>query len=288
MDILRKYLTNNDQVLVYIIDATNMIKTIRNLHALSNVATAALGRSMMATEMMASMFKSENQRITTTIKGDGKLGSIVVCANGALEIKGYVTNPGIELPLNKNGKLDVAKAVGKGTLNIVKDIGLKEPFVGNCNLFTSEIAEDFAFYFYTSEQTPSVVSLGVLINKENEVEKACGYIISPLPNTDEETLDKLEKINADISSVTGLMLDLQNIDDVVKTITGDNNPKQIEQKTPKLKCDCSNHKIERVISIIGKDEAIKHVENFGEMEITCHFCNKVYNYSKEEIEKLFN
>lgn len=287
MNILKKYLTNDDQVLTYIIDATDMVSEIRDMHNLSNVATAALGRSMMASTMMAAMFKGENERLTTTIKGDGKLGNIVVCANSDLEVKGYVSNPNVELPLNEKGKLDVAKAVGKGTLNVVKDIGLKEPFVGNCNLFTSEIAEDYAFYFYTSEQTPSVVSLGVLIDKDNTVKKACGYIITPLPNTTEEVIDKLEMINSNISSVTGLMLDITDLEDVVKTVSGDNNPKEIDSKVPKLKCDCSEERIDKVIISIGKEEALKHIEEFGNMEITCHFCNKVYHYTKEDVEKLF-
>lgn len=287
MDILKKYLTNDDQVLTYIIDATEMVSKIRKLHNLSNVATAALGRSIMATAMMSAMLKGKNERITTTIKGDGDLGNIVVCGNSSLEMKGYVSNPSVEIPLNDKGKLDVAKAVGKGTLTVVKDIGLKEPFVGNCNLFTSEIAEDYAFYFYTSEQTPSVVSLGVLIDKDNTVKKACGYIITPLPNTTEDIIDKLEMINSNISSVTNLMLDIEDLEDVVKTISGDNQPKQIDTKKPILKCDCSKERIDRVIVSIGKDEALKHIKSFGNMEIICHFCNKVYNYKKEDVEKLF-
>lgn len=287
MDILKKYLTNDDQVLIYIIDATEMVSEIRKIHGLSNVATAALGRSLMATTMMSAMLKGENERITTTIKGDGALGNIVVCGDSKIKMKAYVTNPSVELPLNDKGKLDVAKAVGKGTLNVVKDIGLKEPFVGNCNLYTSEIAEDYAFYFYTSEQTPSVVSLGVLIDKDNTVKKACGYIITPLPNTIDEVIDKLEMINSNISSVTNLMLDIDNLEDVVKTISGDNSPKEIDSKSPLLKCDCSKERIDRVIVSIGKEESLKHIEEFKNMEITCHFCHKVYKYDKEDIGKLF-
>lgn len=287
MNVVKKYLTNNNQVVVYMIEATDMVRDIRNMHRLSNVATAALGRSMMATTMMAAMLKEKNHRLTTTIKGNGPIGNIVVCANQELEIKGYVSNPEVELPLNSIGKLDVSGAIGKGKLNVVKDIGLKEPFSGSCELFTGEVAEDYAYYFYTSEQTPCVVSLGVLINEKNDVEKACGYMIMPLPDCDEETLIKIEEINKKIQSVTYLMIDIPDMDDVAKTITVDNNAKKIEEKTPVLKCDCSKQRIDKVIISLGKEEAIKHAKEHEGVEIICHFCNHAYNYTKEEVEKLF-
>ncbi|MEG0074124.1 MAG: Hsp33 family molecular chaperone HslO [Clostridia bacterium] len=287
MSILKKYLTNNDQVVVYLIEATDMVSKVRDMHSLSNVATAALGRSMMATTMLAAMLKEKGQRITTSIKGDGPIGSIVVCANKELDVKGYVANPCVELPLNSVGKLDVAAAVGKGKLNIIKDIGMKEPFCGSCELFTSEIAEDYAYYFYTSEQTPSVVSLGVLIDEHNTVIKAGGYIIQPLPGCDEDTIIKIEEINKQIQSVTYLMLDLEDLNDVVKTITVDNNAREIDSKVPNLNCDCSKERIDKVIVALGKKEAIEHVKEHDGIEVSCHFCNKVYKYNEQEVEKLF-
>ncbi len=287
MNRLKKYLTNNEKVRVYVIDATEMVQEVRDLHGLSNVATAALGRSLMATTMMCAMSKGEGERVTTTIKGDGPIGSIAVCGNGKLEMKAYCQNPKVELPKNAYGKLDVAGAIGKGKLNIVKDIGLKDPVSGSCELFTSEVAEDYAYYFYTSEQTPSVVALGVLIGEDNKVAKAAGYIIQPLPECEEEVLITLESINKSIQSVSYLMLDLDNLDDVCKTITGDNNIKELEEKNPVLKCDCSRERIEQAVITLGKEEAIKHAEEFNGMEIGCQFCNKKYNLTKQEVEELF-
>lgn len=288
MDILKKYLAHNDMVRVSVINATDMVKKSRNTHFLSNVATAALGRTMLISTMIASNFKDEDNRLTVQIKGDGKLGSIVVCGNNSLNIKGYVTNPDVELPLKSNGKLDVSTAVGKGTLTIIKDIGMKEPYIGTCNLVTSEIAEDFAYYFVTSEQTPCVVSLGVNISKENEVQMAAGYVIEPLPDCDEKVIDILELINENISSVTNLMLDLGDIDDVAKTITGDNKIKTIYEKEPKYKCDCNEDRIVRTILAMGQKEAIEALDNNnGTLELSCSFCNNVYKFDKNQIEEIF-
>ncbi len=289
-DILKKYLAYDSKVSVIVIDATNMVSDARNLHFMSNVVTAAFGRTMIATTMMSSVLKEENYKMTVQIKGDGPIGSIVVCGDNSLKIKGYALNPQSDLPLNEiTGKLDVAKVVGKGYLNIIKDIGFKDPYVGYSELVSSEIAEDFAYYFTTSEQTPSVVSLGVNIDKNNNVQMAAGYIIQPLPDCDDSIIDIIESINMNIHSVTNLMIDLDNIDDVAKTITGDNDIKCIYEKEPKYECDCSSERIERTLIALGKEETEKILkENGNTVEVTCHFCNKVYNYSKEDIEKIFS
>lgn len=288
-DILKKYLAHNGSVRVIILDATQMVTEARNLQGLSNVATAALGRTLVISSIMSSMFKDESYRLTVQIKGDGPLGNIVVCGDSSLEMKGYVTNPDIELPLNSKGKLDVAKAIGKGTLNVIKDIGLKDPYIGNSELVSSEIAEDFAYYFASSEQTPSVVFLGVNIGKDNNVQKACGYIIQPLPYCEDKVIDLIESINFNISSVTSLMTDIENIDDVAKTITGDNNIEFLEEEYPIYKCDCSKKRIEKTIIALGKTEALDIVnKNNGILELTCNFCNKAYRYNKDQIEGIFN
>lgn len=242
----------------------------------------------MATTMMASMLKNKQDRITVQIKGDGPVGSIVVCGGNLLNMKAYATNPQVELEHKANGKLDVSKAVGNGYLNVIKDVGLKEPYMGQCNLVSSEIAEDFAYYFATSEQTPSAVFLGVNFSKENIIQKAAGYIIEPLPDASEEVISLLEMINSNIDSVTNLMLDIGDIDEVAKTITGDNNIVCIEESVPKLKCDCNNERIENTIIALGKKEVEKILEeNENKLELSCHFCNKVYTYTKEDIEKIF-
>lgn len=287
-DVLKKYLAHDDKVLVYFVDATKMVTDARNIHFLSNVATAALGRTMIITTIMSEMLKEDGNRITVQIKSDGPLGQVVVCGNHNLEIKGYVNVPDVELPLNEIGKLDVKKAIGNGTINIIKDIGLKEPYVGNSKIVSGEIAEDFAYYFAVSEQTPCAVSLGVNVGVDNNVSKACGYVIMPLPECDESIIDKLEAINLNISSVTNLTTDLGNIDDVIKTITGDNNVKCIEKKSIKFKCDCNEERIEKTILALGRDDAIDALENNGGiLELTCSFCNKAYKYDKDSLEKLF-
>ena len=288
-NILKKYLAYDGMVKVVLVNGTKMVSEARNIHNLSNVTTAALGRTLIMTAIMSSKLKDKDNRITVQIKGDGPIGSIVTCGNSNLDIKGYVSVPDVELPLNDIGKLDVAKAVGKGYLNVIKDIGLKEPYIGYSNLVTSEIAEDFAYYFVTSEQTPCAVALGVNISKENKVDMAAGYIIEPLPDCSEDIIDIIESINMNISSVTGLMMDLDSMDDVAKTITGDNNIVCIEELNPSYKCDCSTSRIDKTIIALGKDEAFKILEeNNNKIEVNCNFCNKTYKYNKEMVEKLFS
>lgn len=288
-NILKTYLAYDGMVKVVLVNGTKMVSEARNIHNLSNVTTAALGRTLIMTAIMSSKLKDKDNRITVQIKGDGPIGSIVTCGNSNLDIKGYVSVPDVELPLNDIGKLDVAKAVGKGYLNVIKDIGLKEPYIGYSNLVTSEIAEDFAYYFVTSEQTPCAVALGVNISKENKVDMAAGYIIEPLPDCSEDIIDIIESINMNISSVTGLMMDLDNMDDVAKTITGDNNIVCIEELNPSYKCDCSTSRIDKTIIALGKDEAFKILEeNNNKIEVNCNFCNKTYKYNKEMVEKLFS
>ena len=286
-DILKKYLAHNEQVRVFVIDATDMVSSFRDLHQASNVVTAAVGRTLMATTMISAMLKSDTDRVTTQIKANGPIGNIVVCGGNKLEMKAYATNPKIDIAKKSNGKLDVSGIICGGKLTVIKDIGLKEPYVGVCDLVSSEIAEDFAYYFVTSEQTPCAVFLGVNFSKENIVKKACGYIIEPLPDASDEVISKLENINRNIDSVTNLMLDINNIDEVAKFITGDENIKCIEEKVPLLKCDCNKQRIEKTIIALGKKEALKIYDENNKFEVYCHFCNKKYLFSREEIERLF-
>lgn len=287
-DMLKKYLAHDKTVRVFVLDATNMVGKLRELHNMTNTATAALGRTLVISCIMASMLKEKEDRITVQIKGEGEIGNMVVCGNNSLKMKAYATNPQADAPKKENGKLDVSKIVGSGYINVVKDIGLKDPYVGVCKLVSSEIAEDFAYYFATSEQTPTAVFLGVNFSKENKVEKACGYVIEPLPDTPANVIDILENINSNISSVTNLMMDIQDMDDVAKTITGDNFVECIEEKEPVLECDCNMEKIKRTLVALGEKEVKRIVsENGGKIELSCDFCNKVYTLKEEEIEKLF-
>ena len=288
MNSIKKYLAYNGSVRVMAIDATEIVQEIRDLHNLSNLATAALGRVMIVSSMIASTLKSYEDRLTIQIKGDGPLGNIVVCANSALELKGYITNPEVELPLNNEGKLDVSKGIGLGTLTLIKDIGLKAPYVGTCELLTGEIGDDFAYYFNVSEQTPSVVSVGVLIGKDGNVQKAGGYIIQPLPDCEDKVIDKLESINIKLPAMTELMSEGRTIDDIVVNATGDEKIETLYSGEVRVKCDCSLERIQNTVVALGKEEALKVLEENGKLELTCNFCNSKYNFTKKDIEKLFN
>ena len=285
-DICKKYLAHNDSVRIVVCDITQIVKDIRKIHNLSNTLTVALGRTLGITCIMSSMLDSKSDRLSIQISGDGPAGNIITCGNYDLDLKGYVTNPEVELK-NVNGSYNVKSAIGKGILTVIKDIGLKEPYIGKCNLISSEIAEDFAYYYLTSEQTPSVVSVGVLIGEDNKVKCAGGYIIQPLPECKDEVIDKLESINVKLPSMTSLMSEGQTIDDIAINSTGDKDIETVFEADAKLKCDCSSKRIEATIIALGKEDAINICKENNGIELCCNFCNKKYNYTLEEVEKLF-
>lgn len=287
MNNIKKYLAYNKSVRVMAVDATKMVQELRDIHNLSNLATAALGRVAIVASMIASTLKDEDNRLTIQIKGDGPLGNVVVCADQKLNVKGYVSNPQVELPLNSEGKLDVGKGIGIGTLTVIKDIGLKDPYIGTIELLTGEIGDDFAYYFNVSEQTPSVVSVGVLIGKDGKVQSAGGYIIQPLPDCEDEIIDKLESVNIKLPSMTALMSEGQTIDDIVVNATADKDIETVYENETKINCDCSLKRIQKTIVALGKEEALKIYNENGKLELSCNFCNKNYSFSKEAIEELF-
>ncbi len=287
MNNTKKYLAYNKSVRVMAVDSTQMIQELRELHGLSNLATAALGRVVTVAAMIASTLKDKDNRLTIQIKGEGPLENIVVCADKELNIKAYVTNTKVELPLNKEGKIDVGGGIGAGTLTVIKDIGLKDPYIGTTELLTGEIGDDFAYYFNVSEQTPSVVSVGVLIGKDGNVQNAGGYIIQPLPDCEDEVIDKLESVNIKLPSMTTLMSEGQTIDDIVMNATADNNIEMVYEAQAKINCDCSLKRIENTIIALGKDEALRICKENGKIELSCNFCNKKYAFNIEEIQELF-
>lgn len=287
IDLCKKYLAHNDSVRVIICDVTNMVKKSRDIHNLSNTSTVALGRTLAMTSIMSSMLDGENDRLSIQISGDGPIGNIIICGNNKLNIKGYVSNPEIEFK-NVNGKYNVKGAIGKGILTVIKDIGLREPYIGKCNLTTSEIAEDFAYYYLTSEQTPSIVSLGVNLDKGGNVLKAGGYFIQPLPDCEDKILDILEHANINIKSVTNMIMDLDNLKDVAKLVTSDKNVKEIYSKTPNLLCDCNDIRIKNTIISLGYQEAVNTLEeNGGIIEVKCNFCNKKYRFDIDNVNEMF-
>lgn len=284
-----KFLAYEGRALVKCIDSTNIVEEARKIHDLSPTVTAALGRLLTMTSMMGADLKEIEDSITVQIKGDGLAGRLTAVTDSNGNVKGYVTNPLVELPLNEVGKLDVSKAVGKnGMMYIIKDIGLKDPYVGMTPIISGEIAEDFTNYFAKSEQTPTVVALGVLVDK-NGVKKAGGYQISLMPDAKEEDIENIEAAIKKADTISKMLNDEISLEQIAKIVTGDNDIKIIDDTIkPEYKCDCSREKIEKGLIAIGEKELQDIINTDGKAETVCQFCNKKYHFNKEELEKLIN
>lgn len=284
-----KFLAYEGRALVKCIDSTNIVEEARKIHDLSPTVTAALGRLLTMTSMMGADLKEIEDSITVQIKGDGLAGTLTAVTDSNGNVKGYVTNPLVELPLNEVGKLDVSKAVGKnGMMYIIKDIGLKDPYVGMTPIISGEIAEDFTNYFAKSEQTPTVVALGVLVDK-NGVKKAGGYQISLMPDAKEEDIENIEAAIKKADTISKMLNDEISLEQIAKIVTGDNDIKIIDDTIkPEYKCDCSREKIEKGVIAIGEKELQDIINTDGKAETVCQFCNKKYHFNKEELEKLIN
>ena len=233
--------------------------------------------------------KNEKDKLTIQLKGNGQIGTMLTVSNNYPKVKGYVANPYVDLPLNEFGKLDVAKAVGyEGYINVIKDIGLKEPYIGISPLVSGEIAEDFANYFVNSEQRNSAVALGVLVDK-NGVKSAGGYLINPMPDATEEEISKVEQSIFKAGAMSKMLDEKLTLEEIAKKITGDDNIKIIKNNiTPIYECDCSKNHMEEALIAIGKEELKKIIEEDGKAELMCHFCNKKYQFSKDELLKIYN
>ena len=284
-DRLVKFLSHVDMVKVICVETTELVEEARKLHGLNPTPTAALGRVLTMGTMMGAMLKEENEKITIQILGNGPLGSILVSANQKVEVKGYVGNPMAEAELNEFGKLNVSAIIGEGQLNVIKDIGLKEPYVGNVPLQTGEIAEDFAYYYATSEQIPTAVALGVLVDKDGSVKKAGGYIIQALPDTPEQILKLIEDRLATSKSVTDMLEKGMSLEEIAEFISDDLDTYVVEEVIPKYVCDCSRERMERAIFSMSKKD-IAELANDEVTEVCCHFCDKKYHFSKDEILKM--
>ncbi|HOQ38074.1 MAG TPA: Hsp33 family molecular chaperone HslO [Acetivibrio sp.] len=264
----------------------NMVKESQNIHGLSPLATVALGRTMTAAVMMSTTLKGEKDTITVQIKGDGPIGGIVVVSDSQANVKGYVHRPLVYLPLNSNGKFDVAGAIGKGYLNVIKDMGLKEPYIGYVDLVSGEIAEDIAYYYAYSEQVPTVTSLGVLTNASDIVANAGGFILQLMPGADEETITFIEnKINS-IPSVTGMLSEGKTPEDILNMILSEKDLKILDKIPCRYMCNCSRERMESGIISLGKEEIMKIIKEDHGAEVQCHFCNKKYRFSEEELLSL--
>lgn len=287
-DEIIKLLAYDGTINVICARTTNLVEDIRKIHNLNPTPTAALGRLLTVGSLMGANLKNEDDSITLKIKGDGPLGTMMAIVDSKLNIKGYVENPYAELPLNEKGKLNVGGIVGKtGYVNVVKDIGLKQPYIGNSPLISGEIAEDFANYFMTSEQTQTAVNLGVLVDKTGEVISAGGYIITAMPDAKEETISKIEETIKNALPISELLKQNTSLFDIAKICTGDENIKIVQEGlTPKAKCDCSKKRVEKAIIAMGKEELEKIIKEDKGLEAGCHFCLKKYNFTEEELIEL--
>lgn len=272
------------QIRVFAAYTKDMVEEARRRHETSPVATAALGRLMTAGAMMGSMLKGEKDILTLRINASGPIQGITVTADSKARVKGYVGNPNVILPANKVGKLDVAGAVGIGFMDVIKDMGMKEPYVGQTVLQTSEIAEDLTYYFANSEQVPSSVGLGVLMNKDNTVAQAGGFIIQLMPFASEEVIVQLEENLKDITSVTTLLAQGNTSEDLVNILCRNLEPVINDKIDTGFYCNCDRARVEKALISVGRKELQEMIDDGEDIEMKCHFCNSAYVFTIEDLK----
>lgn len=283
--ILRASAAEN-QIRAYAATTRELVEHAREVHGTSPVATAALGRLLTAGTIMGSMMKGKNDVLTLQIKGDGPIGGIVVTAEANASVKGYVYNPEVLIPANNKGKLDVGGAIGEGMLSVIKDMGLKEPYVGQTHLVSGEIAEDLSYYFAASEQVPSVVALGVLMNKDNTVRRAGGFIIQLLPFAEESMIAKLEEKVSKIDSITKLLDRDLTPEMILEDILGEFGIDFMDKLPTSFECNCTKDRVEKAIVSIGSKDIQEMIDDNEPIEVNCHFCNTHYLFSVEELKDI--
>lgn len=274
------------QIRAFACTTRNIVETARQAHNTSPVVTAALGRLLTAGAMMGSMMKGEEDILTLQIKGDGPVNGLTVTADSKGHVKGYANVPDVILPANSIGKLDVAGALGNGVLSVIKDLGLKEPYVGQTALQTGEIAEDLTYYFATSEQVPSCVGLGVLMERDNTVKQAGGFIVQLMPFAEEAVIDKLEQNLAKVSSVTSILDEGNTPEQLLAILLEGMNPEITDTLPTDFSCNCDRARVEKALISIGRTELQDMINDGKEIEMNCHFCNKNYVFTVDELKGL--
>lgn len=272
------------QARAILIESTNLVQRAKDIHHLSRTVTAALGRTLTMAAIMGSMLKNDTDSVTAQINGGGPIGTVLAVAHGDCSVKGYVDNPDVDLP-RVGKKLPVGPAVGKdGKLTVIRDLHLKEPYVGQVNLVSGEIAEDFAMYFTASEQTPSLVSLGVLVSDE-KVEAAGGLLIQLMPGASEAAIASIENSAGMFMDISATMREY-HLKDSVQQLLLHLEPEVLEERTPVYRCDCSRERIERMLVTLGKDELTDMIDTQHGAKVDCHFCNRRYEFSEEDLKIL--
>lgn len=277
---------SNGEIRVFAATTREMVETARCAHDTSPVVTAALGRLLTAGAMMGSMMKGDKDVLTLQVRGDGPMKGLTVTANSKAQVKGYALVPQVILPANAQGKLDVGGAIGNGYLSVIKDMGLKEPYLGRVDLQTGEIAEDLTYYFATSEQVPSSVGLGVLMNRDNTVKQAGGFIIQLMPFASEETISLLEQNLSKIHSVTSMLDEGNTPEEMVKQLLAPLELELLEEIPTGFVCDCDKKRVEKVIVSIGAKEIHKMIEDGETIEVKCQFCNSAYHFTVDELKQI--
>ena len=271
---------------VMAVDSTDIINKMEQIHQTSAVTSAALGRLLTAASMMGAVLKGKDNSITLRISGDGPAGSVIAVADYEGNVRGYVANPVVEIPLNDKGKLDVSGAIGEnGTLTVMKDLGLKEPYIGQVPLVTGEIAEDITSYYATSEQTPTVCALGVLVNPDLSIKAAGGFIIQLLPTAMDDTIDMVEECIKGIPSVTQMLTEGMTPEQICRRVLKTFELDFLDSSTPEYKCNCSKDRVAKALLTLGKDE-LKEMAGDPVTEVSCHFCDKKYRFTPAEILKM--
>lgn len=287
-DVMYGGLLLNKTVKFMAISGTEMVETAREKHGLSRVCTAALGRLLLAVSMMSARLKSETDSITVTFAGGGPAGNLTAVGHTGGIVKGCVTNPELELPLNEEGKLDVRGAVGTaGEMRVIRDLSLKEPYIGRCALVSGEIADDFANYFLMSEQQPSLVYLGVRVEPvSGKVRSAAGLMLAPLPNCPDEDITRLEEIASEISLLSKHIDEGEDLRGALTKLFSDMELEITDELSPEYRCDCSRERLESVIISLGESELTDIIETDGKAELVCSFCQKKYVFTEDELRAL--
>lgn len=275
----------NHQLRIFAVTSKNLVERAREIHGTSPVATAALGRLLTAGSMMGSMMKGENDILTLQIHCGGPIGGMTVTSDSKANVKGYVKQPVVILPPNAQGKLDVSGAIGPGFLNVIRDIGMKEPYNGQTHLVSGEIAEDLTYYYVTSEQVPSSVGLGVLLDKDNHVKQAGGFIIQVMPFAEDAVIDTVEASVKQVHSVTDLLEQGMLPEDIIRHLMGSLDVDILERTPTAYYCNCSKERVSGAIASIGREDLQDMIDDGETIEVNCHFCGSHYYFTTEELQQ---
>lgn len=287
-DYIVRATAGDSQIRAFAATTRETVELARQTHNTSPVATAALGRLLTGAAMMGSMMKGEDDILTIQMKGDGPINGLTVTADSHANVKGYPGNPNVIIPPNYLGKLDVGAAIGYGTLTVIKDMGMKEPYVSQVALTTSEVAEDLTYYFASSEQVPSAVALGVLMDKNNTVRQAGGFIIQLMPFADDNVVSILEEKISKITSVTNMLEEGMTPEDILNHVLGDLGVEFLDTIPTGFHCNCSRERVEKVLLGLGKKELNDLIDEGEDIELNCHFCNRNYRFTVDEVKKLIS